>query len=73
MAQLIIEIPDDKVSRIRSAFGIYLNKYDGDGNLILATTADIQNYIKSNIRDVVKNVEIQSAMRTTQENFIDVF
>ncbi len=58
MAQLVITIPDDKVTRVRTAFG-----HSGlNGAWVLATTADVQDWMLTQVKQRVRDYEAQSAV-----------
>lgn len=73
MANITITIPDDKIERVRNALTIYLNNLDENGNLIAATNIDLQNFIKTNLKDMIKSVELQQTLETARNSFGEVF
>jgi hypothetical protein len=73
MANITITIPDDKIQRVRNALTININNLDENGNLIEATNADLQNFFKIKLKDMIRSVELQQVLETERNAFEDIF
>ena len=63
MATLSVTIPDNKVTRVRTAFG----HYAPNGSWVIASVSDVQDWILGQVKDRVKDYEGRAAAATIED------
>jgi hypothetical protein len=61
MADIEINFPAAKLARVQAAMGRYLAPLDGNGQ-IPATTIQIADYLKNELKRITRDVERQAAI-----------